>query len=459
MQAPYLEDTKFFLSGAAIHPAPAECSRDILSVLLDNKNSGRLGSLGPCPVTVFARAGVVQRSPYHQPVMHEEVRKYHATRGGWRRISRDVRPGMHLVHQSRRMHLGRSNKVSVTQPRQPAAYFPTSIIGPFPLHFSRVQTHGRSSHCREFCMEKPSWQIYPVAIEQIANIVVTYQHQCYLIIIQLRQKNRPISLSPHLTIGRRDNLHAATCGPYWLISPSASPIEHSTSLLGGGDLTFDSRPLWFSLLQLYLAEWWFESFSRSPGLMVGIWRKRLDQLQEASVCPIEMPYRKDSKLFPWLLCMQFNDPAASENHRSCAPYGQLIIIQLLSWSSQRAPPMPIHATSILIINISKEGEEGHRLHGTSRHGSSFGLYKAPLTIVLPHDSSYMHCFVLLPWSLKRGPSLDEPTQTLYKNTFWTWNAGLRIWRATSSRMRWRELLHDTTNSGLWYSAQRQPRTA
>ena len=90
---------------------------------------------------------------------------------------------------------------------------PQASSAPFPLHSSRAQTHGRSSHCSEFCMEKPSWQLYPAVIEQTANIVVTYQHHCYLIIIQLRKKklaDQPIPALDHWTAGQLACRHLRT---------------------------------------------------------------------------------------------------------------------------------------------------------------------------------------------------------------------------------------------------------
>ena len=106
-----------------------------------------------------------------------------------------------------------------------------------------------------------------------------------------------------------------------------------------------------------------------------------------------------SKPFAWLSCMQFIDSNALENRCSCAFYGQLIIIQLLSWSARRASPIHIDATSILTINVSQDGGENHGLHGPLWHGYGFGLSKAALASVLPYDISYMHCFVRLLWGL------------------------------------------------------------
>lgn len=55
----------------------------------------------------------------------------------------------------------------------------------------------------------------------------------------------------------------------------------------------------------------------------------------------------------------------------------------------------------------QDGEEDHTLHGPIRNGPRFSSYKAALAIVLLHDSSYMHCFVLLPWSLNHGVFLER----------------------------------------------------
>ena len=117
---------------------------------------------------------------------------------------------MRLVHQSRRMRYGRSNNVFVTQPRQPAAYFPSSIIGLFPLHINEAQTHGRAISLQRILHGEA--QLTDISGSDRANSGLTYEHRYYLISIQ-RHKNPTDQLIPafeHGTAGPLAGRHLRT---------------------------------------------------------------------------------------------------------------------------------------------------------------------------------------------------------------------------------------------------------
>lgn len=129
------------------------------------------------------------------------------------------------------------------------AYFFTSIIGLFPLHFLRSLNARSVIPLQEILHEKA--QLTDSSSGDTAKFVSIYHLCCYHVSIErhfFEEKNRLISLYQRLNAEMaewRNDLHIATCEIYVLISSSVSLIEHSASLLGRIDLTFDSRSSWF----------------------------------------------------------------------------------------------------------------------------------------------------------------------------------------------------------------------